>query len=577
MNQVIRQRQVEPNNDVFGDLHPVLKRLYAGRNISSALELDYSLGSLIPYEQLGNVESAAELLANKILQKKRLLIVADYDVDGATACALGLRGLKAMGAKDVDYIVPDRFRHGYGLSPDVVEMAMQFQPDLLITVDNGISSIEGVAKARKKNIDVLITDHHLPGSELPDASVIVNPNLPGDSFPSKNLAGVGVMFYVLIALRANLRNREWFSQNNLKEPNLGAFLDLVALGTVADVVPLDHNNRLLVFQGLERIRRGHCAMGITALLRMAKRVPVNISASDLGFAVGPRLNAAGRLTDMRLGIECLLSDDLVQAENMALQLDGLNRERQQIQSTMQEDALNALTTMELNEQELALGLCLFHQEWHQGVIGILASRIKDELQRPVIIFAQDGEGILKGSGRSIKGVHLKDVIDRIATLSPALILKYGGHAMAAGLSINEQDYEEFCSLFDKEIRRLFEMEQFDTALVTDGELEAEQMTLQLAQLLFDAGPWGQGFPEPLFEGRFELLQRRIVGEKHLKLELRTENGQAIYDAIAFNTTDEEWEAEPAKLELVYQLDINRFRGSESVQLLVQHLKPIYKT
>ena len=577
MNQVIRQRQVEPNNDVFGDLHPVLKRLYAGRNISSALELDYSLGSLIPYEQLGNVESAAELLANKILQKKRLLIVADYDVDGATACALGLRGLKAMGVTDVDYIVPDRFRHGYGLSPDVVEMAMQFQPDLLITVDNGISSIEGVAKARKKNIDVLITDHHLPGSELPDASVIVNPNLPGDSFPSKNLAGVGVMFYVLIALRANLRNREWFSQNNLKEPNLGAFLDLVALGTVADVVPLDHNNRVLVFQGLERIRRGHCAMGITALLRMAKRVPVNISASDLGFAVGPRLNAAGRLTDMRLGIECLLSDDLVQAENMALQLDGLNRERQQIQSTMQEEALNALTTMELNEQELALGLCLFHQEWHQGVIGILASRIKDELQRPVIIFAQDGEGILKGSGRSIKGVHLKDVIDRIATLSPALILKYGGHAMAAGLSINEQDYEEFCSLFDKEIRRLFEMEQFDTALVTDGELEAEQMTLQLAQLLFDAGPWGQGFPEPLFEGRFELLQRRIVGEKHLKLELCTENGQAIYDAIAFNTTDEEWEAEPAKLELVYQLDINRFRGNESVQLLVKHLKPIYKT
>ena len=372
------------------------------------------------------------------------------------------------------------------------ELAMQLSPDLLITVDNGIASIAGVALARKHDIDVLITDHHLPGAELPAANVIVNPNLADDVFPSKNLAGVGVMFYLLIALRTCLRQSGWFAQQGLQEPNLAGYLDLVALGTVADVVPLDHNNRILVYQGLERIRRGHCVAGMTALLAIAGRPAADIVASDLGFVVGPRLNAAGRLTDMRLGIECLLCDESVQAESIAAQLDGLNDERRQIQATMQKEAMLVLEKMDLDKQALALGLCLYKEAWHQGIIGILAARIKDEMQRPVIIFARDEAGVLKGSGRSIKGIHLKDVIDRIAGQTPGLILKYGGHAMAAGLTIREQGYEQFSDLFDHEIKRLFDMQQFDTALVTDGELQAEQIGLPLAQLLDQSGAVGTG-------------------------------------------------------------------------------------
>ncbi len=575
MQQEIKQRLVESEAALPEAMHPVLRRIYAGRNVSSADELDYSLDRLIPYTELGNVETAAALLAQAMAKKKRLLIVADYDVDGATACALGIRALKAMGAADIDYLVPDRFVHGYGLSPDVVELAMQRAPDLLITVDNGISSITGVELARRNGIDVLITDHHLPGAELPAATVIVNPNLPGERFPGKNLAGVGVMFYLLIALRAHLRQQDWFTQAPRPEPHLAGFLDLVALGTVADLVPLDHNNRILVAQGLERIRRGRCVAGIAALLRRAGRTPENISASDLGFAVGPRLNAAGRLRDMRLGIECLLCDEAAQAEDIAKQLDGLNRERQRIQAAMQIDAGSVIAQMDLDEQASALGLCLYKQEWHQGVIGILASRIKDELQRPVIIFARDDGGVLKGSGRSIKGVHLKDVIDHIATQAPDLILKYGGHAMAAGLSICERDYEKFSALFDQEIRRLFRLQRFDTALITDGDLAAEHISLPVAQLLSRAGPWGPGFPEPLFEGRFDLLTRRIVGEKHLKLVLSLEDEKVTYHGIAFNMTDAAWEDEPSSLQLVYQLDINRYQGDESVQLIIRHLRPIY--
>lgn len=561
----------------LGEVHPLLKRIYSGRNICSMDELDYSLDKLLPFRQLGHVETAAELLADALEKQKKILIVADYDVDGATACALGIRGLRAMGAKQIDYLVPDRFTHGYGLSTEVVEIATESSPDMLITVDNGISSIDGVAMARSYGLDVLITDHHLPGAQLPNANVIVNPNLPGDPFPSKNLAGVGVMFYVLAALRSYLRDRDWFSSQGISEPNLAAFLDLVALGTVADVVPLDHNNRIFVAQGLQRIRRGHCVEGIHALLLVAKRPAENLLSSDLGFALGPRLNAAGRLTDMRLGIECLLTDDTERAASAAEQLEQLNKTRQQIQSDMQDEAKAEIDNMDLENEDLPLGLCLFNQQWHQGVIGILASRIKDQLQRPVMVFAPDGQQVIKGSGRSIKGVHLKDVIDRIATLEPQLILKYGGHAMAAGLSISGQDFEKFSVLFNAEINRLFNENQFDTALVTDGELLSDEISLEVAELLQQAGPWGQGFPEPLFEGEFELVDYRILADKHLKLRLCVPGGTEIYDAIAFNMTDEDWAEEPTTLCIVYQLDVNRFRGRASLQLMVRELIPLFAT
>ncbi len=564
-------------NDVSfsGDIHPVLRRIYAARNIQSAAELDYSLRGLLPFAALLGMDQAVTLLANAFKENKKLLIVADFDADGATSCALALRGLKLMGFSDVQYVVPNRFEFGYGLSPEIVEVASDLKPDVIITVDNGISSIEGVALARSRNIEVLITDHHLPGSTLPDANAIVNPNQPGDSFPSKNLAGVGVMFYILIALRSHLREQNWFAVNNIPEPNLAELLDLVALGTVADVVPLDHNNRILVAQGLARIRSGKCCAGIRELLKAANRSLKNITAQDLSFAVAPRLNAAGRLTDMSLGIECLLTDDQQLAKDMALKLEQLNKERREIQAEMQAQAMIDIADLDLNDQaSLPNGLCLFNENWHQGVVGILAGRIKDQINRPAIVFAKDKEGYIKGSARSISSVHIRDVLDTIASQHPGIISKFGGHAMAAGLTIREADFDQFSSLFDQVTGRFLSGDELDGVLFSDGELSVNELSFELAEKIISSGPWGQGFPEPVFDGEFEVINTRVVGERHLKLQLRHPGNNRAIDAIAFNITDEDWPESTGRVQTVYKLDINEFAGRRQLQLLINYIMPL---
>jgi len=575
MERTIRRRSGNGNIIWPDAVHPVLRRIYATRGVASADQLDYSLARLFPYPALSNIEKSAILLADFIDQDKYILIVADYDADGATACALAIRGLLAMGATHVEYLVPDRFKHGYGLSPAVVELALDLNPDVIVTVDNGISSIEGVALARASNIDVIITDHHLPGKQLPDASAIVNPNLPGDEFPSKCIAGVGVMFYVLAALRAELRKRDWFERKNITEPNLAGFLDLVALGTVADVVPLDYNNRIMVFHGLSLIRSGKCIPGIRALFEVAGKNPDNITATDMGFVAGPRLNAAGRLTDMSLGIECLLSNDENICYRIAGELDELNRQRKEIQGEMHQQALVEVSQLGVaNSEELPAGVCLFKADWHQGVIGILASKIKDRLQRPVIAFARDDDGVLKGSARSVAGIHIRDVIDRIATEQPDLIVTFGGHAMAAGLTLLENAYEEFSRLFSVAIELQMQINGFTSEIHTDGELHWQEISMEVAELIRSAGPWGQGFPEPLFDGQFEVIDKKIVGENHLKLRIKSSGGLREIDAIAFNTTNRSWPKGTTDINAVYRLDINEYMGRRTPQLIVEYLEPI---
>lgn len=578
MPLLIKRRLPSGELDLPDDIHPVLKRIYAARDIKTADDLNYSLQMLLPFEDLSNIQEAVALLADAIKNNKRILIVADFDADGATSCVVGLQGLRQMGATDVVYVVPNRFQFGYGLSPEIVEVAAKMQPDLLVTVDNGISSVEGVQLARDKGIDVLVTDHHLPGEQLPNANAIVNPNQVGDKFPSKMLAGVGVMFYILVALRAHFREQNWFHEQNIEEPNLAKLLDLVALGTVADVVPLDRNNRLLVSQGLARIRSGKCRPGIKALLLAANRTLERVTAQDMGFAVGPRLNAAGRLSDMSLGIECLLSDDEMQARNMAVRLDELNKERREIQDEMQEQALIDITELDLDEAEMPLGVCLFNEDWHQGVVGILASKIKDKLHRPVIAFAKDKDGFIKGSARSISCVHIRDVLDTIAGQHPGLIDKFGGHAMAAGMTIKELDFEAFKQAFDQELRRFVTAEDLNGSLYSDGELTPNEITFELANVIQEAGPWGQGFPEPQFDGEFELVESRIVGEKHLKLQLRAQSqsgGQGkIIDAIAFNFTGKAWSTKPERVHTVYRLGINEFRGRRQLQLTIENIESV---
>jgi single-stranded-DNA-specific exonuclease len=479
-------------------------------------------------------------------------------------------GLRAMGFAHVDFLVPNRFEFGYGLTPQIVAVAAEQSPDLLITVDNGISSIDGVAAARAAGMQVLVTDHHLPAAQLPDASAIVNPNQAGCEFPSKHLAGVGVMFYVLAALRSRLRADDYFTSAQRPEPNVAQWLDLVALGTVADVVALDQNNRILVDQGLRRIRAGQCRPGISALLRAGRRDPRRCVASDLGFAAGPRLNAAGRLTDMRTGIECLLSDDAKQCAQLAGQLDSLNRERQDIEAQMQREALASMQGILDGIVELPYGVCLFEEDWHQGVVGIVASRVRERVHRPVIAFARESAQQLKGSARSIPGLHIRDALDAVAAANPGLLLKFGGHAMAAGLSLLEVDFARFASAFDAELRRLLQADDLNDVLRTDGELEAQQLNLELAQALRAGGPWGQAFPEPLFDGEFEVISRRIVGERHLKLSLR--NSVTAIDAIAFNITDEDWPAEAHNIRAAYRLDVNDYQSRESAQLIIEWLQ-----
>jgi len=551
-------------------VHPVLARVLAARRIRSPEELDYDASRLLAPELLANAGQAGALLADAIARGRRILIVADYDADGATACALGVRALRALGA-EVQYLVPDRFVLGYGLSPELVELAAGLRPELLVTVDNGIASVEGVARARALGIATLITDHHLPGPELPAAECIVNPNQPGCGFPSKALAGVGVMFYVMLALRAELRRRGAFAAR--PEPNLGTLADLVALGTVADVVPLDANNRILVAQGLKRLRAGRAAPGLNALLRVAGRAPAQASSFDLGFVAGPRLNAAGRLADMSLGIECLIADDEARASGMAQQLDQLNRERRRIEGEMLDEALLAAAGIEAGPGAAA---ALFEPGWHQGVVGILASRLRERLHRPVVCFARAGDGnnagLLRGSGRSIPGLHLRDCLDLVAKREPGLILRFGGHAQAAGLTLRERDFERFAEAFERAAADTMPPEALSPVIETDGGLDPAHATLGVAQLLEDQ-IWGQGFPQPLFCDTFSVESQRVVGERHLKLRLIRDGRR--FDAIRFNAVDPrsaQGGGLGARIRAAYRLTVNEFNGLKNVQLNVEHIE-----
>ena len=566
----IEPRPLPETLPFLGEMPTLLTRLYAARGVQSQAELDKSLARLIPYQQLKGIDAAVDLLVVALEQRQRILIVGDFDADGATASTVGMLGLRLLGATHVDYLVPNRFEYGYGLTPEIVEVALTRTPQLLITVDNGISSIEGVAAAKKAGLSVLVTDHHLPGNELPAADAIVNPNQPGCEFPSKALAGVGVIFYVLIALRARLNSLGWYQ--NSKAPNIAELLDLVALGSVADVVPLDANNRILVHQGLERIRAGRARPGLKAILEVAKRDHSKITSTDLGFILGPRLNAAGRLDDMSLGIECLLTDDANAAQAMAVQLDEMNQDRKSIEQGMQREALAQLKDLAL--ESMPFGLCLFDPEWHQGVIGILASRLKERYFRPTFAFADAGDGMLKGSGRSVPGFHIRDALSVVAAQHPELISKYGGHAMAAGLTLPEANFTLFSQAFDAEVRRQLREEDLTGRMLSDGSLAVEEFHLELARALRNAGPWGQHFPEPLFHGVFQLVEQRIVGERHLKVVLKTECGSVKLDGIAFGIDREVWPNPTIRwVELAYKLDLNEFRGNETVQLMIAHIEP----
>lgn len=576
MTPSVQRRSAIADLELPDSLHPLLQRIYRQRPLDQIEDLDLDVKNLLPPDSLKGITDAVELLVAALREKKRILVVADFDADGATSCAVALTALRQLGAQHVDYIVPNRFDYGYGLTPEIVALAAQRDPDLIITVDNGISSVEGVQAARNMGIDVLVTDHHLAPDVLPDANAIVNPNQPGCEFPSKTIAGVGVIFYVLTALRAQLRELGWFREQGIEEPALGELLDLVALGTVADVVGLDRNNRILVNAGLKRIRAGRTRPGISALLQLSRRVPHKLVASDLGFALGPRLNAAGRLDDMSTGIECLLATDAASAEKLAAQLDAMNQDRKQIESDMREQAFRYLDELSLNTEQLPAALCLFDPDWHQGVVGILASRVKDRVHRPVIAFAEVSEGdqqTLKGSARSIKGFHIRDALDAVATRHPGLISKFGGHAMAAGLSLDKSRFEEFSTAFASEAERLLDDEMLAARIYSDGEIEPEFFNLESARALAQAGPWGQEFPEPLFDGRFRLVQQREVGSGHLKMVLSPlHDSECCLDAIAFNVPAEEWPAAGAsEIEIVYRLDENEFRGQVSLQLMVERI------
>lgn len=557
-----------------GDIHPVLRRVYAARGITSADQLDCGADRLAAPDGLHGLDAAARLLEEALTAQWRILVVGDFDADGATSSAVAIRALRAMGARSVDYLVPNRFDFGYGLSPELVAVAADREPDLIITVDNGISSLAGVQACRKAGIRVLVTDHHLPGDALPQADAIVNPNLPGDDFPSKHLAGVGVIFYVMSALRRRLRESGYFDRPGRPQPNLAALLDLVALGTVADVVPLDRNNRILVEQGLRRLRAGRACAGILALLEIAGRNPATARASDLGFAAGPRLNAAGRLEDMGLGIECLLTDSMADARHMAQRLDGLNRQRREIEGQMRDEAVATLEgqAAALDAAELPAGLCLVDEDWHQGVVGLLAARLRERFHRPTVVFAPEDGLRLKGSARSIPGLHMRDALEAVNVRHPGVIEKFGGHAMAAGLTVRRERFETFRRSFERVLEAALKDVEPADVLMTDGPLRPGDIDLPLAELIRTGGPWGQGFPEPLFHGEFELLEARVVGERHLKMRVRPVDGEGAVDAIAFNQA-EGAEGMPAGRQwLAYRLDVNEYRGRRTPQLVVEYFE-----
>ncbi len=591
---IVRKELAVSNELQASDLHPLLKKIYANRGVTCLHQVDYSLKSLLDYSSLKDIDTAADIVSDAIMQQKNILIVGDFDADGATSCALMMRTLKVMGLNNpsknnmgvntVNYLVPNRFDFGYGLSPQIVDVAAGLtevsastqKPYLIITVDNGISSIDGVNRANELGIQVVITDHHLAGDTLPQAAAIVNPNQPGCAFPAKTIAGVGVAFYLMLAVRATLRRRAWFTAER-PEPNMANYLDLVALGTVADVVPLDDNNRILIEHGLQRIRANKGCAGINALLNIAGKSIAGCSAQDFGFIIGPRLNAAGRLDDMSIGIECLLSDDEARAADYAATLNTMNQQRREIEGEM----LNQATTI-LEQHKVELddsgsvpnALALYDEQWHQGVVGLLASRIKEKYHRPVFAFADAGNGEIKGSGRSIPGLHLRDVLDMISKQHKNLITKFGGHAMAAGLTMRQDGFTLFQQAFNEQVCAVLRPQDLENISETDGSVDEKHMTMEVSDLFKYASPWGQLFPEPVFDDVFKILNWRIVGEKHLKLELAKQDSDERYAAIAFNKTNDDLPAGNGHIRCVYRLDVNEFRGKRSLQLIVQHIEAV---
>lgn len=553
----------------FSGISPWLSRIYYSRGITNETDLEMSLSHLLLPDSLKGIRDATELLKTAVKQDQSILIVGDFDADGATSTALMLLALRQMGAKNVDYLVPNRFEFGYGLTPGIVKLASQESPDLIVTVDNGISSNEGVLAAKDLGIKVLITDHHLPGKVLPSADAIVNPNQPGCEFPDKSIAGVGVAFYILSSLRRVLREENWFEQSAIVEPAMASFLDLVALGTIADVVKLDANNRILAQEGLKRIRSGKTRPGIKALWQVAGKSWAQVSSMDLAFQLAPRLNAAGRLDDMSLGIECLITDDVEEASQLAQKLDGLNRERREIEKNMRiqaEDFLD-LHREYLDSSDLPMGVCIYHDDWHQGVVGILASRLKEKLNRPVIAFAKGDGREIKGSARSIPQINIRDLLDTIASQNPELLSKFGGHAMAAGLTLTSENYERFKHLFDLQVRAALGKEELVQTLVTDGELSQSPDITEVRNMLMSA-PWGHGFPEPLYDGVFQIVSQVVVGANHLKMKLKDEKLSKTWDAIAFNVGDLQRNKEQR---MTYRLGVNEYNGNESLQLLIEDM------
>jgi len=560
-----------PENISLLHSHPLLHRIYAARGVTAPLELDYDLKHLLPYASLMGIQDAVSCLVAALQQQQKIIVIGDFDADGATSTALAVLALRAFGFKSVAYLIPNRFVSGYGLTPEIVAVAAQQNPDLIITVDNGMASVDGVNAAHERGIKVVITDHHLPGDELPAAAAIVNPNQKDDKFASKHLAGVGVVFYLMLALRTYLRNNNWFSLQNIPEPNMAQFLDLVALGTIADSVNLDHNNRILVTQGLKRIRAGKCCMGIKALFAVAKRSYEKATTHDFGFVIAPRINAAGRLDDMALGVECLLTVDPVRARAMARELNALNDERREIAEDMQRQAGRVLDNLQL-AGDLPAGLCVFDESWHQGVVGILASRLKDKVNRPVIVFTLVNDEEIRGSARSINNVHIREVLNNIAIKNPGLITRFGGHAMAAGLSLAREKYEFFQQIFASEVERHLQPGDLAGVVYTDGELPAEYFDQDVAELLHAAGPWGAGFIEPTFFGEFIFVEQRLMSQKHLRLVVRhLETGQQ-FSAVCFNVNANFWpNAHCCKAKIVYHLGINEYNGERKLQLLIDEI------
>ena len=578
--EIIRRDQVNDEH-LPATLHPIVRQIYARRGVTSKDQLELTASHLCAVDSLKGLPEACELLYQALKDKKNITVIGDFDADGATSTALMMEALRMLGSTNHHFLVPNRFKYGYGLTPEIVDIAASQGAQVLVTVDNGISCIAGVKRAKELGLQVVVTDHHLPGAETPPADAIVNPNQRGCNFASKSLAGVGVAFYFMLALRKYLREQNWFEQQGIKEPNIAQLLDLVALGTVADVVSLDANNRILVEQGLKRIRAGATRPGIQALIEIAGKNQQKLVASDFGFALGPRINAAGRLDDMAFGINCLLANDLSTARVMAADLDDLNKARREIEQGMQIEAEQVLASLKFSEDNLPNGISLFHSDWHQGVIGIVAGRLKEKYHRPSIVFAKGNDDLdsnsietnnteIKGSARSIPGLHIRDLLEYIDSQHTGIIIKFGGHAMAAGLSIEADQFQQFSILFEKYAQQWLSEEALTGIISSDGELLTKDMTLAFAEILREAGPWGQNFPEPVFDDVFNLVQQRIVGEKHLKLVV--EKDQQIFDAIAFNVDIKRWPDNQAKqVKLAYRLDINEFRGKQTVQLMVEQL------